>query len=142
MRTAVSITIISVLHVVGSNSQLRAVYSYKILILLCFFSDLIILLRCRLSGLLTKASKNEIHSPWYKRQHNAPFCSMDVRDRLAVNMKRLRKERGWSQEALADAAGLDRTYISGIERTVRNPTLLVLDRIAKALKCGVGDLAD
>ena len=67
---------------------------------------------------------------------------MDVRDRLAVNMKRLRKERGWSQEALADAAGLDRTYISGIERVVRNPTLTVLDRISKALNCGVGDLAD
>ena len=67
---------------------------------------------------------------------------MDVRERLAVNMKRLRKERGLSQEALADAAGLDRTYISGIERAVRNPTLTVLDRISKALNCGVGDLAD
>ena len=67
---------------------------------------------------------------------------MDVRKRLAVNMKRLRKERGWSQEALADAAGLDRTYISGIERMVRNATLTVLDRISKALNCGVGDLAD
>ena len=67
---------------------------------------------------------------------------MDVRKRLAVNMKRLRKKRGWSQEALADAAGLDRTYISGIERVVRNPTLTVLDRISKALNCGVGDLAD
>lgn len=65
-----------------------------------------------------------------------------MRERLAVNMKRLRKERGWSQEALADAAGLDRTYISGIERVVRNPTLTVLDRISKALNCGVGDLAD
>ena len=61
---------------------------------------------------------------------------------MAINMKRLRKERGLSQEALADEAGLDRTYISGIERTVRNPTLTVLDRIAKALNCGVGDLAD
>ena len=67
---------------------------------------------------------------------------MDVRDRLAVNMKRLRKERGWSQEALADEAGLDRTYISGIERVVRNPTLTVLERIATALKWSVGDLAD
>ena len=49
---------------------------------------------------------------------------MDVRKRLAVNMKRLRKERGWSQEALADEAGLDRTYISGIERVVKNPTVI------------------
>ena len=67
---------------------------------------------------------------------------MDVRNRLAVNMKRLRTERGWSQEALADAAGLDRTYISGIERVVRNPTVSVVDRIAKALNCRFRDLLD
>jgi transcriptional regulator with XRE-family HTH domain len=67
---------------------------------------------------------------------------MDVRKRLAVNMKRLRKERGWSQEALADAAGLDRTYISGIERVVKNPTVVVVARIAEALGCGFGNLLD
>lgn len=67
---------------------------------------------------------------------------MDVRHRLAVNMKRLRKERGWSQEALADEAGLDRTYISGIERVVRNPTVTVVERVAVALKCRMGDLLD
>ena len=67
---------------------------------------------------------------------------MDVRNRLAVNMKRLRKERGWSQEALADAAELDRTYISGIERIVRNPTVTVVEKLACALNCKFGDLLD
>lgn len=67
---------------------------------------------------------------------------MDVRQRLAVNMKRLRKERGWSQEALADEAGLDRTYISGIERVVKNPTVTVVERVATALACQLGDLLD
>lgn len=67
---------------------------------------------------------------------------MDVRSRLATNMKRLRKERGLSQEALADSAGLDRTYVSGIERLVRNPTITVVDRVAKALECRLGDLLD
>lgn len=67
---------------------------------------------------------------------------MDVRQRLAVNMKRLRKERGWSQESLADEAGLDRTYISGIERVVKNPTVTVVERIASALDCRIGDLLD
>ena len=67
---------------------------------------------------------------------------MDVRKRLAVNMKRLRTERGWSQEALADAAGLDRTYISGIERMVRNPTITVVERIGSSLECQMGDLLD
>lgn len=67
---------------------------------------------------------------------------MDVRERLAANMKRLRKERGWSQEALADEASLDRTYISGIERKVKNPTITVVERVALALGCGLGDLLD
>ncbi len=57
-------------------------------------------------------------------------------------MKRLRKERGWSQEALAAEAGLDRTYISGIERRVKNPTVTVIDRVAVALDCRLGDLLD
>jgi transcriptional regulator with XRE-family HTH domain len=65
---------------------------------------------------------------------------MDVRQRLAVNVKRLRKERGWSQEMLADEAGLDRTYISGIERIVRNPTITVVERISLALGCQIGEL--
>lgn len=65
-----------------------------------------------------------------------------MRQRLAVNMKRLRKERRWSQEALADEAGLDRTYISGIERVVKNPTVTVVERVASALECRLGDLLD
>jgi transcriptional regulator with XRE-family HTH domain len=67
---------------------------------------------------------------------------MDVRQRLAANMKRLRKTRGWSQEALADEAGLDRTYISGIERVVKNPTITVVERVAAALQCRLGELLD
>lgn len=67
---------------------------------------------------------------------------MDVKQRLAVNMKRLRKERGWSQEVLADEAGLDRTYISGIERLLKNPTVTVAERVATALGCKLGDLLD
>lgn len=38
-----------------------------------------------------------------------------------------------SQEELADRAGLDRTYVSGIERSRRNPTLRVMQRLADAL---------
>lgn len=65
-----------------------------------------------------------------------------MRERLAGNMKRLRKEQGWSQEDLAHAADLDRTYISGIERVVRNPTITVVQRVATALSCKLGDLLD
>ena len=46
---------------------------------------------------------------------------------------RQRMALGISQEDLADQVGLDRTYISGIERGIRNPTFLVLLRLAQAL---------
>ena len=55
-------------------------------------------------------------------------------------LRALREERGYSQEELAERAKLDRTYISGIERGVRNPTLLSSLRIAKALGTTVCEL--
>lgn len=57
-------------------------------------------------------------------------------------MKKLREEQGYSQESFADHCGLHRTYISGIERGVRNPTVLILDKIAKGLKVPTGVLLD
>lgn len=58
---------------------------------------------------------------------------MDLRRQLAFNIQRLRRERGWSQEDLALESGIHRTYISGIERCVRNPTLNILERLATTL---------
>ena len=59
---------------------------------------------------------------------------MEVRRRVGINVKRFRKELGLSQEGLAFECGLHRTYVSGVERGVRNPTVLVLEKIARALK--------
>jgi transcriptional regulator with XRE-family HTH domain len=59
---------------------------------------------------------------------------MDIRRQVGLNVRQIRKERGWSQEDLAFESGLDRTYISGVERGVRNPTVLVLSELAQALK--------
>ena len=59
---------------------------------------------------------------------------MDVRRRLGQRVQSLRMEKGWSQEELADRSGLHRTYVSGVERGVRNPTITVLDRLATALE--------
>lgn len=56
------------------------------------------------------------------------------------NVRKRRQARGLSQEALADLAGLDRTYISGIERGIRNPTLLMSVKIAEALETTVEEL--
>ena len=65
---------------------------------------------------------------------------MDVRRRVALNIKRLRAALGLSQEELADRAGFHRTYISGVERVVRNPTITALDRIATALEVPLAEL--
>jgi transcriptional regulator with XRE-family HTH domain len=52
---------------------------------------------------------------------------------VGLSVRRARQEHGLSQEALADAAGLDRAYLSGLERGKRNPTLASLAKIAAAL---------
>ncbi|MBA3525556.1 MAG: helix-turn-helix transcriptional regulator, partial [Sphingomonas sp.] len=43
-------------------------------------------------------------------------------------------EKGWSQEDFADRAGIHRTYVSDIERAARNPTITIVEKLAKALK--------
>jgi transcriptional regulator with XRE-family HTH domain len=53
---------------------------------------------------------------------------------LGLNVRRRREEKGLTQEALAEKANLDPTYISGIERGVRNPSVLSVVRVAKALE--------
>jgi transcriptional regulator with XRE-family HTH domain len=67
---------------------------------------------------------------------------MDVRARIGRNMKRLRAAKGWSQEELADRAGIHRTYVSGVERGVRNPTATVLEKLAIALGAKMSALLD
>ncbi len=58
---------------------------------------------------------------------------MDIRRRLGRNLRRLRDEKGWSQEAFAHEAGIHRTYVSDIERGVRNPTITIVEKLAKPL---------
>jgi len=64
---------------------------------------------------------------------------MDIRRRVGLNLKRLREERGKSQEELAFDCGLHRTYVSGVERGVRNPTVLVLHKLAKGLRVDIAE---
>lgn len=60
--------------------------------------------------------------------------AVSARALLAENLIRLRRERGWSQEALAFEAGLHRTFVAHVERQVRNISLDNLERLALALE--------
>jgi transcriptional regulator with XRE-family HTH domain len=59
---------------------------------------------------------------------------------LGLTIRSLRHERGLSQEALADLAQIDRSYMSSVERGLRNISVLNIARIAKALDVPVRDL--
>lgn len=58
---------------------------------------------------------------------------MTIHQTLGQNVKHFRKAKKWSQEELAERTGLHRTYVSGIERGIRNPTLQIVESLAKAL---------
>ena len=65
---------------------------------------------------------------------------MDIREVLALNLKRLRRARGLSQEELAHCADIDRTYISSLERSVYAAGIDVVDRLARCLGVEASDL--
>ncbi len=67
---------------------------------------------------------------------------MDIRHCVGLNVRRIRVQRGLSQEQLAFDCGLHRTYVSGVERGIRNPTVLVLEQLAKGLQVAPGHLLD
>jgi transcriptional regulator with XRE-family HTH domain len=58
---------------------------------------------------------------------------MNARALVARNLRRLRVRRGLSQEKLAVDAEIDRTYVSRLERGLENPTVAVLERLARAV---------
>ena len=67
---------------------------------------------------------------------------MDIRRQFCLNLQRARRKRDWSQEDLAFESGIHRTYISGIERGVRNPTITIVAKLAATLGTNVGELLD
>ena len=61
-------------------------------------------------------------------------------EQLGQRVRDLRLQRGWSQEELGAQCGIDRTYVSGVERGVRNPTLTVIAALATGLKVSIEEL--
>ncbi|WP_339798126.1 helix-turn-helix transcriptional regulator [uncultured Hyphomonas sp.] len=58
---------------------------------------------------------------------------MDIREIFALNLKAHRKAKGLSQEELAHLAGIDRTYVSLLERRIYSASIDVLQQLATAL---------
>jgi len=67
---------------------------------------------------------------------------MDKKAALGTRIKALRKQRGWSQERLAERAGISTQYVSNIERGKENPTLDLLLGLAEALRVSAAELFD
>ena len=65
---------------------------------------------------------------------------MNGRDLIAWNMRRLRVAKDISQERLANESGVDRTYVSRMERKLENPSIGIMDKIADALGVHVSEL--
>jgi transcriptional regulator with XRE-family HTH domain len=67
-------------------------------------------------------------------------ATRSVKSRFGDRLRQLRDERGYSQEALAERAGLHRNYVGGVERGERNVALENIVKLAKALSVKPGDL--
>lgn len=65
---------------------------------------------------------------------------MDMRKLVGGNTARIRKEKGLTQEELAERSGLNQQYLSGLERGQRNPTILTVYELAIALEVSHLDL--
>ena len=66
--------------------------------------------------------------------------SLSARECLAKRVRELRLERGWSQDKLAAAAGLHRTYIGPVERAEHSITVDSVEKIAKAFRVPIEEL--
>ena len=65
---------------------------------------------------------------------------LDIRIRFGRAIRRIREEQGINQEEAAERCGLHRTYYSGIERGVRNVSLVNIERVARGLKMSFSEL--
>ena len=82
-------------------------------------------------------SKYWAYCPWFNTPQAADLASMKAGAVVARNIRRLRLARGLSQEMLAVDAGIDRTYVSRLERGLENPSVAVLEKLARALASNI-----
>ena len=67
---------------------------------------------------------------------------MNLKEKFGLKIRALRESKGYSTEYLANISNIDRTYISDIENGKRNVSLLIIEKLAKALEVKIKDLFD
>jgi transcriptional regulator with XRE-family HTH domain len=83
---------------------------------------------------------------WWEVVHDGFIIPMgkkreaEIQKQFGERVRELRKQKGFSQESLALACGLDRTYIGGVERGERNISLINIYKIAEALRLNAREL--
>lgn len=65
---------------------------------------------------------------------------MNIKEKFGQKVKRLREQKGFSMEYLANISNIDRTYISDIEKGKRNVSLLIIEKLSKALEVTIQEL--
>ena len=65
---------------------------------------------------------------------------MTINKQLGARIRYLRQQKNWSLEDLALEAGINRNYLCDLERGMRNPTVVILNKIAKALDINLSTL--
>ena len=89
-----------------------------------------------------KGRKKPDYTPLQYRPHFVIFVNMNIKQKLGLKIKELRKAKGLSQEKLANLAEIDRTYLPTIEKGERNVSIEVVEKLAKALGVKIKDLFD
>jgi transcriptional regulator with XRE-family HTH domain len=69
-----------------------------------------------------------------------PKAPHPILKRLGNRVRELRKAKGWSQEEFADICRIDRSYMSGIERGIRNTSVLNVAKLCRALGISLSDI--
>ena len=77
--------------------------------------------------------ENVTHNPLTHNQHKSTFNDMDIRVKIGLRIKELRKAKGLSQEQLALKAEIDRTYMASVENGKRNVAIVNIEKIIAAL---------
>ena len=83
---------------------------------------------------IDEIKSNVAHNPLTHNQQLNTFNPMDIRIKIGLRIKELRKAKGLSQEQLALKAEIDRTYMASVENGKRNVAIVNIEKIVRSLE--------